>query len=83
MDGVATAFVLRRRQVAKARDNTSAGLRRTVERRLEERGVPLRGLIVVDDPAQLRHPLPLRCDLRDGTFQHPMPSRRACRGWAG
>src|SRR5262245_41599533 len=40
-----------------------AGLRRTIERGLEDRGVPLHSLRLVRDPRQLRRPLPLRCDL--------------------
>jgi len=42
--------------------------RREIERRLEERGVPLRALALLDDPARLRQPLPLRCDLKEISF---------------
>jgi phenylacetate-CoA ligase len=54
--------------------DTSVRLRRTVECRLAERGVPLRNLLLLDDPSQLRSPLLLRCDLRDGTFHQPLSS---------
>ncbi|TYK49077.1 phenylacetate--CoA ligase family protein [Actinomadura decatromicini] len=39
-----------------------------VEAALAERGVPLAGLRLVTDPDELRSPLPLRCDLREGDF---------------
>jgi hypothetical protein len=43
-------------------------LRRSIERGLEEHGVPVRALDLVTDRRQLRRPLPLRCDLREATF---------------
>ena len=39
--------------------------RRTIERSLEEQGVPVRALHLIQDRRQLRHPLPMRCDLRE------------------
>jgi phenylacetate-coenzyme A ligase PaaK-like adenylate-forming protein len=42
-------------------------VRRAIAEALEERGVPLRALHLVEDPSQLRQPLPLRCDLRDAS----------------
>lgn len=35
---------------------------------LEEQGVPVRELHLVEDPRQLQRPLPLRCDLREIVF---------------
>jgi hypothetical protein len=42
---------------------------------LEARGVPVRELHVVTDPAELTHPLPLRCDLKEGSLAK-VPQRR-------
>lgn len=44
---------------------------------LEARGVPLRELRIVDDPAHLRRPMPLRGDLRESMFTPPPPDARA------
>ncbi|MBI2761503.1 MAG: hypothetical protein HYX51_08770 [Chloroflexi bacterium] len=52
------------------RTDTPAG-RREIERRLAERGVPVRALTLLDDPARPRYPLPLRCDLRERSFIPP------------
>ncbi|HEX5505350.1 MAG TPA: AMP-binding protein, partial [Thermomicrobiales bacterium] len=46
-------------------------VRREIEERLAERGVPVRRLRLVEDPRQLRRPLPLRCDLRETSFGPP------------
>ena len=46
---------------------------RAIEQALEARGVPLRGLRLVGDPSQLTHPLPLRGDLRELSFD-PLPA---------
>jgi len=35
---------------------------------LEEQSVPVQELRLVEDPGQLQHPLPLRCDLREALF---------------
>ncbi len=35
---------------------------------LEEQRVPVQELRLVEDPSQLQHPLPLRCDLREALF---------------
>lgn len=51
--------------VARSQD---AATREAIGTALEERGVPLRELRVVADRSELRHPLPLRCDLREGSM---------------
>jgi hypothetical protein len=56
-----------------ARSDTPA-IRRAVARQLEEHGVPLRELRMATDHGQLRHPIPLRCDLREASFSSPGPS---------
>jgi phenylacetate-coenzyme A ligase PaaK-like adenylate-forming protein len=43
--------------------------RSVIGERLEERGIPLRELRVVDHPGGLRHPMPLRCDLKEALFE--------------
>jgi phenylacetate-CoA ligase len=50
------------------------GVRRKIETRLEERGVPVQELLLIEDRSQLRHPIPLRCDLRETSFS-PSPTR--------
>jgi phenylacetate-coenzyme A ligase PaaK-like adenylate-forming protein len=62
--GVAVEVVTRR---------DTPAVRRTIEWRLAEQGVPLRELHLVDDPAWLRRPLPLRCDLREASFRPHRP----------
>src|SRR5207237_731660 len=47
--------------------------RSRIARSLEEHGVPLRELYLVEQPAALRRPLPLRCDLRELSFAAPPP----------
>lgn len=47
---------------------SAMGVRRMIEQSLEERGVPVRELHLVDHPSLLRRPLPLRCDLRETSF---------------
>jgi len=49
--------------------------RRTIGESLEARGVPVRDLRLVDDPADLRQPFPLRCDLRELSFSVPAGAR--------
>jgi phenylacetate-CoA ligase len=63
-DGVAVEVV--------ARADTPA-VRRAIEQSLGAWGVPLRALSVRQDRAQLRHPLPLRGDLREISFCPPPP----------
>ncbi len=46
-------------------------VRRTIATSLEKHGVPVRELQLVEDPCQLRHPMPLRGDLREHTFSLP------------
>ncbi|WP_107263151.1 phenylacetate--CoA ligase family protein [Plantactinospora sp. BB1] len=45
-----------------------AATREAIGTALEERGVPLRDLRVITDRADLQHPRPLRCDLREGSM---------------
>lgn len=54
-------------------------IRRAIERGLADRGVPARELRLVDDPARLRYPLPLRCDLRELSFSSPPDPERGAR----
>lgn len=46
----------------------SAGCRSVIGDALEARRVPVRELHIVEDRGQLRHPFPLRCDLREAIF---------------
>jgi len=45
-----------------------AGVRASVGAALEQRGVPLKELRLVEHPGQLRWPMPLRCDLSEAVF---------------
>jgi hypothetical protein len=47
---------------------TNAALQRKIGQSLEEQGVPLRNLYLVEDPSHLQHPLPLRSELRESLF---------------
>jgi phenylacetate-coenzyme A ligase PaaK-like adenylate-forming protein len=47
---------------------------------LEEQGVPLRELQLVDDPALLQHPLPVRADLREVSFEQSAPRSSVVAG---
>lgn len=49
---------------------------------LEGHGVPLRELHLVDDPRRLRQPLPVRADLRDGSFEGGVARSSQVRGAA-
>ncbi len=60
--GVAVEVVVRR--------NTPS-VRRHIGLSLEERGVPLRELHLVEDRSQLQRPFPLRSDLREAMFSPP------------
>jgi phenylacetate-CoA ligase len=53
-------------EVAVERDEPH--IRRAIEQSLEEHGVPVRELRLVTDPSELQRPLPLRCDLRELSF---------------
>ncbi|HEY3231366.1 MAG TPA: AMP-binding protein [Roseiflexaceae bacterium] len=53
------------------------GIRRTIAQGLEAGGVPVRELYLVEHCSQLRHPLPLRCDLRETSFSQPVGGRPA------
>jgi phenylacetate-coenzyme A ligase PaaK-like adenylate-forming protein len=50
------------------------GARREIERRLEDRGVPVRALHLAEERGRLRCPLPLRGDLREASFGLPPAS---------
>ena len=52
----------------------SPGVRRLVERRLEQHGVMVQSLRLVEDRRDLARPLPLRCDLREAAFDPPSPT---------
>ena len=52
-------------------------IRQKIGRCLEEQGVPVRELHLVEDVNQLQHPLPLRCDLREASFDSPLPATRS------
>jgi phenylacetate-CoA ligase len=62
--GVAVEVVVR---------SVSPGVRRQVEETLAAQGVPVQELHLVEDPYRLRHPLPLRCDLRELAFSPSCP----------
>jgi phenylacetate-CoA ligase len=57
--GVAVEVVVRR---------TESSVRRAIGTRLEERGVPVRELNLVEHRDKLRRPVPLRCDLKETSF---------------
>jgi acyl-CoA synthetase (AMP-forming)/AMP-acid ligase II len=48
--------------------STGAHTRAVIGDALAARGIPLRQLYVVGDRGELTHPLPLRCDLREGSL---------------
>ena len=47
---------------------TGSSIRRNIEARLEEQGVPVRELHLVESRDALRQPMPLRCDLKEALF---------------
>jgi hypothetical protein len=51
---------------AVARDDSQT--RPAIETGLEEQGVPVAGLRIVDHHDRLSDPVPLRCDLKEGSF---------------
>jgi phenylacetate-CoA ligase len=55
-------------------------IRRAIGARLEERGVPVRELRLVECRSELRHPVPLRCDLREISFNTPGASTNTIVG---
>jgi len=59
-----------------ARRSTEPRVRRAIETRLEERGVPVRELSLVEHRGELQRPLPLRCDLKETAFGVPGDGRR-------
>jgi phenylacetate-CoA ligase len=60
---------------AVARRGVEPRVRRAIETRLEERGVPVRELNLVEHRGELRRPLPLRCDLKETAFRVPSNGR--------
>lgn len=50
---------------------TGMGIRRAIEARLRDRGVPVRELRLVSHRSELRRPMPLRCDLKETSFSMP------------
>ncbi len=61
-DGVAVEIVTRANGMA---------FRGRVQRQLEERGVPVREIRLLEHAGRLLHPMPLRCDLRESSFALP------------
>jgi phenylacetate-CoA ligase len=57
-----------------ARRSAEPRVRRAIETRLGERGVPVRKLNLVEHRGELRRPLPLRCDLKESAFGVPAGS---------
>ena len=51
--------------------SATAHTRRALEAQLAERGVPVQQLRLVEDPAELHRPVPLRCDLQEAAFDRP------------
>ena len=52
----------------------SIGTRRRIERSLDDHGIPVRELRLVLDRQRLKHPLPLRCELREMAFTAHQPA---------
>ena len=50
------------------RSSAEPRVRRAIETRLEERGVPVRELNLVEHRGELQRPVPLRCDLKEASF---------------
>ena len=48
--------------------NAEAAVQHKIGQSLEEHGVPVKELYMWEDLVQLQHPLPLRCDLREASF---------------
>jgi phenylacetate-CoA ligase len=58
-----------------ARRSAEPRIRRAIETHLEERGVPVRELNLVEHRGELQRPAPLRCDLKETAFGVPGDSR--------
>jgi hypothetical protein len=54
-----------------ARRSAEPRVRRAIETRLGEQGVPVRELNLVEHRGELRRPVPLRCDLKETAFGVP------------
>jgi phenylacetate-CoA ligase len=61
--GVAVEVVVRR--------SSEPRVRRAIETRLGEHGVPVRELNLVEHRGELQRPVPLRCDLKETAFRVP------------
>ena len=48
--------------------DADASIRQKIGQSLEEHGVSVQELYLVENPSQLQHPLPLRCDLKEALF---------------
>ena len=62
------------------RDRALLESRRYAQTLLEERGVPVRELCLLEDRSQLQHPMPLRGDLREQAFGLPTVENRLTNG---
>ena len=65
---------------AVARRSAEPRVRRSIETRLEERGIPVRELNLVEHRGVLRRPLPLRCDLKETAFGVPVMAEETFSG---
>jgi phenylacetate-CoA ligase len=54
---------------------TGSDARRAIGTCLEEQGIPVRELHIVEHPDALRRPVPLRCDLKEALFTAPSVQR--------
>ena len=48
--------------------DADTSIRQKIGQSLEEHGVSVQELYLVENPSQLQHPLPLRCDLKEALF---------------
>jgi phenylacetate-CoA ligase len=66
---------------AVARRSAEPRVRRAIETRLEERGVPVRERNLVGHRGELQRPVPLRCDLKETAFRVPSNGRGDVSGF--
>jgi phenylacetate-CoA ligase len=57
--------------------NDTRNVRRMIEQSLDARCVPVQALHLAKHHSRLRHPLPLRCDLREACFSQPVTRQPA------
>src|ERR687897_236193 len=57
------------------RSSAEPRVRRVIETRLGEQGVPVRELNLVEHRGELQRPVPLRCDLKESSFGVPSDSK--------